>query len=380
MQKPNLSIPEKWAYQYFENLFKKSKHSNQHQPKVFYAPALQKEKLQLLRQKSLVYAGCLGGGGILSLYLPYWFFPNIFPYFYMDLPFMPHTQIPYAYLLYGAFLAILEIVLLVRLNLYMVFQMSQICSTEELPVDVQELEMLFAVGMEKPATQLLDFGIDPHIGLSKWQLILFSTLNMLKATLSNIFIKMVLSRILGRLTLRFAFLKYLIDLLSVPIFAFWDIYATNRVFVEAKIRLFAPQKIQAFIQEIPHETQSEAKTKEILLDMLQYIAIAKRSFHQNHYLLAAAIVKHFELSPHARPSYTPEQEILTKIKDISPASRLFLAKLLYLGLVIDGYASYRDYRILQRASQFFAQFDDGYVQKEIPFLWQSWEAFKQQNF
>jgi hypothetical protein len=183
---------------------------------------------------------------------------------------------------------------------------------------------------------------------------------------------MVLSRILGRLTLRFAFLKYLIDLISVPIFAFWDIYATNRVYVEAKIRLFAPQKIKNFIQKIPLELRENIEIKNILLDILQYIAVAKRSFHQNHFLLAEAIVEHFGLLANARPNYAPEQEILQKIKEISPKARLFLADLLVLGLIIDGQASYRDYRILQH----FAEYDNGYFQKEIPFLKQSWKEFK----
>lgn len=368
---------EKWAYQYFENLFKKDKKNTQtHTNKEIFI-ALQYDKMSILRKKCLIYAGCLGAGGILLLYLPYWFFPNVFPFFYMDLPYMPHTQIPYAYLLYGGFLAILEIVLLVRLNLYMVFHLTKICNIDEIPDDkkVRELEMLFAVGMEKPATQLLNFGIDPHKGLSKWQITLFSTLNMLKASLSNIFIKMILSRILGRLTLRFAFLKYLIDLISVPIFAFWDIYATNRVYVEAKIRLFAPQKIQDFIQNIPQELRENIEIKNILLDILQYIAVAKRSFHQNHFLLAEAIVSHFGLLANARPSYTSEEEILQKIKEISPEARLFLGNLLLLGLVIDGQASYRDYRILQH----FAQYDNGYFQTELPFLKQSWAEFKNQK-
>ncbi len=367
--KKRLFLPEKWAYQYFENLFK-------NQTKIPQTQDLQTEKIRNLRQKCLYYAGFLGASGILLLYLPYWFFPRLFLHFYVDLPYFPHIQIPYIYMLYGGFLAVLEIVLLVRLNLYMVFHLAQICNSNIKDVtedaQVREFEMLFAVGMEKSATQLLNFGIDPQKGLSQWQITLFSTLNMFKATLSNVFIKMVLSRIFWRLTLRFAFLKYLIDLISLPIFAFWDIYATNRVFMEARIRLFAPKKIQDFIQEIPVEVHKNKATKEILLDILQYVAVAKRSFHQNHYLLAEAIVTHFGLSSNARPTYNTEEDILQKIKSIVPEARQFLAKLLLLGLIIDGQASYRDYRVLQH----FANYDNGYFKNEFPFLIMSWKEFK----
>jgi hypothetical protein len=108
---------------------------------------------------------------------------------------------------------------------------------------------------------------------------------------------------------------------------------------------------------------------------LQYIAVAKRSFHQNHFLLVEAIVAHFKLLPNARPSYKKEEEILQNIKNLPTKAHIFLADLLLLGLVIDGQASYRDYRILQH----FAEYENGYFKKEIPFLNKTWQEFKNQK-
>ncbi|TAE42794.1 MAG: hypothetical protein EAY69_12020, partial [Cytophagales bacterium] len=87
--------------------------------------------------------------------------------------------------------------------------------------------------------------------------------------------------------------------------------------------------------------------KAVLLDSLRFIAIAKRSFHHNHYLLAENIVHHFDLVIDKNRQKLNLEELLYLIETLNLEQRLALAKLFVLGMLIDGQLSRRDWNVLR---------------------------------
>jgi hypothetical protein len=308
----------------------------------------EKKALQNLRWQTLFLAGLFGGLGVVLLYLPYHLFGHIFWIVKADLPWLGLTELPVGFTVYGIALAIVEIFALTFLNLHTVRKMANICGFAQ-PDDRdfrRQNEVLFEVGLEKPADKLLTFGIDPFEGLSKTKLLIFNTLVALKATLSNMFVKIVVSRILTRFAIR----ANLADYVGVPIFAFWNIYATNRVIYEAKIRILAPNLIAQLNRHLYSELSDNEEFKEVLFDILKFIAIAKRDFHHNHYLLVESMIKTFKIQVEKRKNLN-QIDLVQKIQQLSPEVKEGLAKLFIFGILIDGRLSNQELRVLEGLAQ-----------------------------
>jgi hypothetical protein len=339
------SIPEKWAFDYFSHL------------KVGETPALpdaahilnplEIKALRNVRRRALALAFGFGALGVLSLYLPNYLFPHWFGSVWLDLPWLGKFAFPWAFTLYGLLLAITEIIALTLLNLKTVRRMANICGFPR-PQDLhyqQHIRILFEVSLEKPSTQILGYGINPYEGLSKWRLFLFNTLNMLKATLSNMLVKVVLGRILARFAIR----AY-VDLVGIPIFGAWNVYAANRVIREAKVRIMAPNLINRLTQLLYQEFKNHAEFKANLYDAIKFIVIVKRDFHHNHYLLADSLIRAFDLQIENHPALTREQ-IIQNIKKLDKDAREGLAKLFILGMIIDGNLTRLERQVLLELSQ-----------------------------
>lgn len=339
-QKPKSLLHEKYAFRYFKKLTRKRA------PEVDEYHILNDDEvkiIQYIRRNTLFFAGLFGSLGIISLYIPYYLCPEIFWVVTVNIPGMAQIPIPIVFTIYGLVLAILEIAALVVLNLRTVHQIAFVCGfpSREDPDYEKHIETLFEVSLEKPNKQILIFGIDPLAGLSKFNIILFTTFNLLKASLSNVLIKMVLARVFGRYMLR----AY-IDLIGIPVFAFWNMYAANRVIREAKVRIMAPNMIRHLSYTLHKKLHEDDHFKSTLYDALQFIAVTKRNFHHNHFLLVESLIQVFEFELKKQAPLSRE-ELIKKAESLNENAKQGLARLLIFGIMIDGNLSYREKIVLE---------------------------------
>lgn len=332
-------LHEKYAFRYFKKLTENRIET------VDEYQTLNDQEIQTIkkiRQRSLFLAALFGTLGVLFLYVPLYIFPNLFWSFSLDLPYFGLIPIPVAFFAYGMLLAIIEITALVMLNLRTVYKVAYVCGFPNIddPDYEKHIQTLFEVGLEKPNKEILMFGINPLAGLSKFNIFLFTFFNLVKATVSNVLVKMVLARVLGRFALR----AY-IDLIGIPIFSFWNMYTTNRVIREAKIRIMAPTMIAHLTDKLYEKLKHNEDFKTTLYAALQFIAVTKRNFHHNHFLLVDKLLHVFSIE-------IKKQEPLSRIELIHRAemldedARQGLAKLLVFGMLIDGRLSYREKGVL----------------------------------
>lgn len=333
-----------FAWDYFQKLFSQKKIP----ANAYHILSTQEQRaIRTIEFTALCLSASLGALGVIMLYLPLYFFPQYFWNLSITLPWGGLWDFPLAFTLYGLVLAVAEIVALLFLNLRTVFRISQVCGYPN-PTDVdyeKHLNELFEVSFDKQNTNILAYGLNPLEGLSKNQILAFTAFNMLKATLSNWLLKFILTRVLARLTV----VRY-VDLIGIPVFAAWDAYATYRVMREAKVRIMAMNVIRNLAQQLHHKFKDRTDFKEILLESLQLIAMAKRTFHHNHYWLADYIIRTFGLSIQ-RQSPLKLEDILEKIRPLDFEERQGLAKLFILGMIIDGKLSRRERKVLEEFTQ-----------------------------
>ncbi len=344
LPKKNVPWHEQSLYLFFKHKFKK--HVPQGNKPYHLIDDEEDIGLRALQWKAIVMTSLTGVMGVCLLYLPGIVFPDsylsqtkhLLEIYQMELPLQPY------FLGYGVLLAFLEIVVLTFIHLWVVRKIAQICDFphRQDPRRDAHIRVLFEVSLEKEDKSLLRFNLNPLAGLSYWKTLAYNLLNVLKATLSNIFIKLILSRILGRFVLR-----ALIDLVGIPVFAFWNGMATWRVIREAKIRIMAPPLVQDLCKILAKDYQGNEAFEAHLYDMLQWIAVTKRNFHHNHLLLASQLHDTFQFAYQDKKAKSFE-EILPILQRLPEEVREGLLKVFLFGLLIDGSISAAEVRFLKQ--------------------------------
>jgi hypothetical protein len=303
--------------------------------------------LRALQRKAIALAALTGITGVLLLYLPGLFFPDSYLSQNTHLLKMNLLEIQPYFFVYGIVLAFFEIMVLTFLNLWVVRRIAEICDfphRQDVNRD-KHIRVLFEVSLEKQDKEMPRFNLNPLEGLSPWKLFLYNTLFVLKATLSNIIVKLILSRVLGRFILR-----ALIDLVGIPIFAFWNGLATSRVIKEAKTRIMAPQLIHDLCKIMHQEFKDDEVFKEHLYDVLQWIAVTKRSFHHNHLLLANHLQETFQFEYKDKKPKSFD-EVLAILKTLPAKSCEGLSKIFIFGVLLDGKVNSSEVSLLKQLSQ-----------------------------
>src|SRR5262245_65411709 len=80
----------------------------------------------------------------------------------------------------------------------------------------------------------------------------------------------------------------------MPIYIAINAYSVHAVMREARVIIMGQTLIDLLIARLPQRELS-AVEKELLYDTLQYIAVCKRDFHQNHYLMTKAVLEFFHV-------------------------------------------------------------------------------------
>lgn len=293
---------------------------------------------------TIFLSALIGAGMVLVLYLPQYFWPGLFPVNRFTLPFLAEPlEFSAAAMIYGMVLVFLEIVLLTFLNIYctheIAFAIGFINGKSKYAEEKKKL--LLSIGQEKKNKEIHSLGLDPYEGLRKSSVLAMNTLFTLKATLSNLAFKLLIQRFMGRYAVR-----EVMDLVGIPVFAFWNAWGTRKVLREARIIIMGQNYLDYFRQELRlHRPLSDAE-KMLMYDTLQYVTVSKRDYHKNHYLLAKLIIEEFGISTvkHHRLA----AGFYDRLKSGSEDFKILNEKILLLGFILDGYLSLREKKRIRK--------------------------------
>ncbi len=292
-----------------------------------------------IRWQTISLAGAFGVLGIVLLYVPQYVWSSFFDttsFTFRDTTY----ELPLITLLYGVLLVYLEIYALLYINLRAVRYVMAVCQFPR-QHDAQyerHLHALAEAAQEKDKQEFFRFGLNPYLGLPQWGLTAFFVVNKLKAAASNVVLKFMLKRLLGP-----SLLPQVIDLAGMPIYAFWNIWASNQVIHEAKIRVMAPLTIREFVDSLHEEWRHNKAFCELIPEALQYVAILKRQYNYAHLLLTETLMDRFGLQV-----IKPTGHFLDRLAEAPPEVRRPLERLIIFGVLIDGNLSWFERRRLRQ--------------------------------
>lgn len=313
-----------------------------------YAYMLNKDessKIYRVISRTLFWSGVLGALGVVILFCTKYAFPWLFPRTTIHLPLVDYSfKYNIVFFLYGLVLAYIELYLLYYINLKAIKRLIVICNYPHPshPDFKEEISRLAMVGLEKSGKPGKEIGMNPYQGVPKFALTAYLLINFYKAALSNIIIRIVVTRIGGR-TLGRVF----VDMLGVPVFAFWNVLASRKILNEARIRIFSRPLTDRFVNGLYNEFHMNEEFIALIYDTLQYISIIKRNYNYTHYMFAKSMLNTFKIEPVGK--HELPENYFVKLESISESAKRGVEKLILFGMIIDGKISTSERVMIRKA-------------------------------
>lgn len=296
------------------------------------------KEIDKLFNKSILISGSIGAIAVLLYYLPCDLFPLFFrtgtfsiSLFGTSMELQPISQI------YNVICLIAELYLLGLLHIYLVKELSIITQFPREKNTLKDLhkDELIKISLENFNSKEKEIGLNPYYGLSKAFIISILVFNKAKAFLSNAIIKIIFQKFAGRYVLRLY-----TDLIGMPIYFFWNAYATREVFLRAKYYMLSQNLIDLTTEYVVKKHGDNEDVKKILYELLQLISIKKRSFSSSHYVFSLKLLQSFDI-PVMR-EYTITNNFIENLKKLPDDVAHDILLLFVTGMLIDGDLSKRE--------------------------------------
>ncbi|MNU99437.1 hypothetical protein D3C71_895680 [compost metagenome] len=293
--------------------------------------AAQKNQLKQLELRVYLIAGIIGACAVMVVVFPFHFSHlldaqhlNFFGY---------EFDVELYYMAYAVLMIFPEIWLLNILNLYAV---RRICEIYQFPASTnkdykEQVALLTEAGLEMPAKHMQLLEINPYIGLTKFSYYSLLIGMKLRATLSNVLMKFLVRRFLGRYALRIV-----TDLAGVPIFAFWNAWASRGVIKETRMRIVSNATTTDFLHDFSTEELKRIESKLTLL--IHFVAQQKRQYNFALYSFVKCLL---EKIPELNLKHPAEVKIEELFGSDETENRL-ISRLLIFGLLVDGTLSVKE--------------------------------------
>jgi len=293
--------------------------------------ASQKVQLRNLQLKVYLMAGIIGAGAVMVVIFPF-HFTSLLDAQHLNL-FGYRFDFELYYTLYAIAMVFPEIWLLNILNMYAV---SRICGIYRYPSASREdyeeqVALLTEAGLEMPAKHMQLLEINPYLGLTRFSYYALLIGTKLKATLSNVLMKFLVRRFLGRYALRIV-----TDLIGIPIFAFWNAWSSRQAMKEAQMRIVASAATKDFMNDFSEEELLRIRDK--LNKLFHFIAQQKRQYN---FALYSFMKEMLVVFPDLDLKYDREVKI-DELFGTDPEENKTIARLLIFGLIVDGTLSVKE--------------------------------------
>jgi hypothetical protein len=332
-------MTQKVYQKYFEKI---TKNKNLQENEVEILDSDERKSVRKIYQMTLLKAAILGLLGVVLYFLPIHLFPELFPYYDVENFFGLSFRLEYGQLIFGIVLMILELHLLVLVNLKSVHQLANAIGFYN--TNTNENQFLIDLGLGSKELGLNNYGIDPYQEVNTKLLFVYNLLLKLKGFLANKLLQYVFKRLMGRYAIRYA-----VDYVGIPIYMFLNALGAYVVLNEAKICILGTNYIKKFTSKIKIENLSY-DTKELIYDTLQLIAMSKRDYHKNHYILTEQLFKKFDIQPVAKRVFTPEY--YQKLAQSSQEIQDLCKKIIVLGFILDGKISQNELKKIKTLENF----------------------------
>src|SRR5215467_13501848 len=143
------------------------------------------EDIRKMQRIVMALAALLSIIGFLTYYLPVYRFPHLFLSMKMSIPLIGAIRLPWAELLWCVLLTSIELYLLTLLNIFGAHEIAVATGYVTSVTKHERAESILQIGLEKKATEVSRYGIDPFQDLDKRLIFLFNAVLRLKGWFAN---------------------------------------------------------------------------------------------------------------------------------------------------------------------------------------------------
>lgn len=300
---------------------------------------LSQEELRNVRRchrVAVAIAAALSVMGFLMYFLPVYVAPQLFPSVQLTV-FGSEVAFPWAETLWGVVLMVVEIYLLVLLNLWGVHTIAVETGLMGAHNKAEVAESLMDIGLENKHKGLLQYGIDPFLGLNPTLLFVVNLLLRLKGWLGSKILRYAVQRLLGRFAVR-----EVLDFVGMPIYMAINAWSTHAVLREATVIIMGQKLIEHLARRLPAELVRTAAERDLLFDTFRFIAVSKRDFHQNHFLLTKTLIEKYAIEVETAKGSL--DDYLARLAAAPGPLRRACELVIVIGFVLDGQLSWRERR------------------------------------
>jgi len=251
-------------------------------------------------------------------------------------------------LLTAGFLAI-EIYVLYWLGMRSSYTLTELIGysdfkEENLPpeYDIKKIMIRSALELDDLSVEYLGLKLDKHIS-KKWVLV-SSLLYKAKVVLTSIVMRIFLTKLFARETLRVGFVW-----VSVPVTAFWDAIVMYRVVKDARLRLFGYHLSKYITEEILNDkviNNLSPHTIEGAIRAVSTIIVLAKNYHPNNIILLMRLTNHFDIRE--GDDYDDLEKYLKFLENSSREEKHLFRALSGISAVFDGKLNREEKRALVR--------------------------------
>ncbi len=322
---------------------KKVTSADTHKP--FATPQERNRELTKIHRTTILISALYGAVGVLLLYIPQYIFPDFFAGKSYKLPYLTlSVEISVLESIYGLVLVAIELWLLTMLDIKAVGHVAVVFGfPPKVPFNAYDTEgkELVYISLGKESKTYTEIGINPFQRMTKAGLLALLLVFRLKAFLSNLTMKLVVKRLLGRITIR-----AVVDLIALPIYAFWNAYAASVVFRKIKMRMLADELMRTTGKEYFSKLSANETLKSFIYDALEFIAISKKTYHATDYIYAKHLLTIFSINK--KNEHFLREKFLEDLSQSDTKIRTEIGKILIIGFVLDGKIGTLEIRILKK--------------------------------
>lgn len=203
------------------------------------------------------------------------------------------------------------------------------------------LNALVGVALELPNSREETLFAQPGREVSRFWIVVVTILYRLKVTLTYYVIKAFVQRFLGRVMVRWA-----IELIAIPIYAFWDALITYWVLRQARVCVMGPSAVLHFSQEISKSNPTLSPNCRTAILCSVGSTVARNShLHPNVELFLGELVEMYGIPDETK--IDDSGNLLDLIAGLNEEEQETVLKTLSFSLIIDGRVSIWEKRLLQ---------------------------------
>jgi len=305
------------------------------------------KEINRLYVKALIISGAIGVFFVVLFYLPIYQFPSFFNENFLHIQFW---GLDFKFLwireLDNILLTYLELYVLSILSIYVIQHLAMVLDFPEMQSKHYHLhsENIEKLSLEVRQKKEAELGLDPFQGLSRIQLALYLIISRFKAMLSNMLVKFLLQRFASRYVL-----KAVIDLAGAPIYAFWNAYATAKLFQKAKYYIFSIELTDLLAEQLHNDQRTNREIGPEIQHLLVSVVSLKRDYSEINHYFSSKLLESLGVS--MDKNEFKSLDITALEKNANGKTVRWLCLLLATGIILDGNVSRRERRHLREMTR-----------------------------